>query len=57
VFRDWITADGASGYRAEPGRYDLYISYACPWAHRTVTFRKLKGLAGPSPTRSADRIR
>jgi putative glutathione S-transferase len=44
VFRDWITADGSSGYRAEPGRYHLYISYACPWAHRTVIFRKLKGL-------------
>jgi putative glutathione S-transferase len=43
VFRDWITADGSSGYRAEPGRYHLYISYACPWAHRTVIFRKLKG--------------
>jgi putative glutathione S-transferase len=44
AFRDWITADGSSGYRAEPGRYHLYVSYACPWAHRTIIFRKLKGL-------------
>jgi putative glutathione S-transferase len=43
-FRRWITADGASGFRAEPGRYHLYVSLACPWAHRTVIFRKLKGL-------------
>jgi putative glutathione S-transferase len=44
AFRNWITADGSSGYRAEPGRYHLYVSYACPWAHRTIIFRKLKGL-------------
>jgi len=44
AFRDWVTADGSSGYRAEPGRYHLYVSYACPWAHRTIIFRKLKGL-------------
>jgi len=49
-FRNWVTADGAagprgdSGFRAEPGRYHLYVSYACPWAHRTLIFRKLKGL-------------
>ena len=44
VFRDWITADGASGFKAEPGRYHLYVSLACPWAHRTLIFRKLKKL-------------
>jgi putative glutathione S-transferase len=44
AFRDQVTADGSSGYRAEPGRYHLYVSYACPWAHRTIIFRKLKGL-------------
>ncbi len=50
VFRNWITADGDAGptgrggFRAEPGRYHLYISYACPWAHRTLIFRRLKGL-------------
>ena len=44
AFRDRITADGSSGYRAEPGRYHLYVSLACPWAHRTLVFRKLKKL-------------
>ena len=43
-FRDWVTADGSSGFKAEPGRYHLYVSYACPWAHRTLIFRKLKKL-------------
>ena len=50
IFRNWITADGspgpegAGGFKAEPGRYHLYIAYACPWAHRTLIFRKLKKL-------------
>lgn len=44
AFRDWITADGSSGFKAEPGRYHLYVSLACPWAHRTLIFRKLKRL-------------
>ena len=49
-FRNWITRDGSAGpsggpgFRAEPGRYHLYVSLACPWAHRTLIFRKLKGL-------------
>ena len=43
-FRNRVTADGSSGYRAEAGRYHLYVSLACPWAHRTLIFRKLKGL-------------
>lgn len=43
-FRDKVTADGSSGFRAEPGRYHLYVSLACPWAHRTLIFRVLKGL-------------
>ena len=43
-FRRWITADGASGYPAESGRYHLYVSLACPWAHRTLIARVLKGL-------------
>jgi glutathionyl-hydroquinone reductase len=43
-FRNWITADGTSGFKAEPGRYHLYVSLACPWAHRTVIFRNLKRL-------------
>jgi len=44
AFRDRVTADGSSGYRAEPGRYHLYVSRACPWAHRTLILRELKGL-------------
>ena len=43
-FRDRVTADGSSGFPAEPGRYHLYVSSACPWAHRTIIFRKLKRL-------------
>ncbi len=49
-FRNWITPDGApgpsgeGGFKAEPGRYHLYVSYACPWAHRTLIYRSLKGL-------------
>ena len=43
-FRNRVTADGASGYKAEAGRYHLYVSLACPWAHRTLIFRRLKGL-------------
>lgn len=49
-FRDFVTRDGAPaegrtrGFKAEPGRYHLYVSYACPWAHRTLIFRKLKKL-------------
>ncbi|MGB1213516.1 MAG: glutathione S-transferase family protein [Pikeienuella sp.] len=49
-FRNWITSDGSAGpsgkpgFKAESGRYHLYISHACPWAHRTMIFRALKGL-------------
>jgi putative glutathione S-transferase len=49
-FRNWITADGSAGptgndgFKAESGRYHLYVSLACPWAHRTLIFRALKGL-------------
>lgn len=46
TFRYWITPDGSSGFKAEPGRYHLYISLACPWACRTLIFRKLKRLEG-----------
>lgn len=44
AFRNRVTADGASGFAAERGRYHLYVSLACPWAHRTLIFRTLKGL-------------
>jgi putative glutathione S-transferase len=49
-FRNWVTSDGAAGpsgtdgFKAEAGRYHLYVSLACPWAHRTLIFRKLKKL-------------
>ncbi len=46
VFRRWITADGSSGFRAEAGRYHLYLALACPWCHRTLLLRTLKRLAG-----------
>jgi len=51
-FRNWVTVDGAAGpsgvggFAAEPDRYHLYVSYACPWAHRTLVFRSLKQLEG-----------
>ena len=44
TFRDRVTADGSSGFKAEAGRYHLYVSLACPWAHRTLIMRELKGL-------------
>ncbi|MGR3471807.1 MAG: glutathione S-transferase family protein [Paracoccus sp. (in: a-proteobacteria)] len=49
-FRNWVTADGSAGptgeggFKAESGRYHLYVSHACPWAHRTMIFRALKDL-------------
>lgn len=44
AFRDWVKRDGSSPYEPEPRRYHLYVSFACPWAHRTIILRKLKGL-------------
>lgn len=50
AYRNWVTADGSpgptgeGGFKAEPGRYLLYVSYACPWANRTLILRTLKGL-------------
>ncbi|MAW37327.1 MAG: glutathione-dependent reductase [Rhodospirillaceae bacterium TMED140] len=44
AFRDWIQADGSTAFAPESGRYHLYVSYACPWAHRTLIYRRLKGL-------------
>ena len=49
-FRSWVTQDGSvgpsgkSGFKAEAGRYHLYITHNCPWAYRVTIFRKLKGL-------------
>ena len=46
VFTGRFSADGSSGFKAEPGRYHLYVSLACPWAHRTLIMRALKGTSG-----------
>src|SRR3979411_1042227 len=43
AFREWVSNDGSTSYPAVAGRYHLYVSLACPWASRTVIFRKLKG--------------
>ncbi|MGM0449959.1 MAG: glutathione S-transferase family protein [Pseudomonadota bacterium] len=54
-FRNWVTPDGSAGstgeagFAAEPGRYHLYVALACPWAHRALVFRKLKGLEDMIP--------
>ncbi|MFY0638654.1 glutathione S-transferase family protein [Maricaulis maris] len=53
--RNWVTPDGTAGptggegFKAEPDRYHLYVSYACPWAHRTLIYRALKGLDAMIP--------
>jgi putative glutathione S-transferase len=55
AFRNWVTVDGCAGptgeegFKAEPGRYLLYVSLACPWAHRTLIMRALKGLENLIP--------
>lgn len=60
TFRNWVTEDGAAGpsgeggFKAEAGRYLLYVSLACPWAHRTLVFRKLKGLESLIDVRVVD---
>lgn len=60
AFRNWVTADGAAGpsgiggFTAEPGRYHLYVSLACPWAHRTLIVRAVKGLEEAVPVSVVD---
>src|SRR5215469_582304 len=62
AFRNWVTPtgepgpNGSGGFKAEPGRYHLYISLACPWAHRTLIFRKLKRLEQVISTSVVDPI-
>jgi glutathionyl-hydroquinone reductase len=56
TFRDRITADGSSGFKAEAGRYHLYVSLGCPWAHRTLIMRALKGLNDVISVSIADMI-
>ena len=57
AFREWVTADGSSGFPAAAGRYHLYVSLACPWAHRTIIVRKLKQLEGVIGMTVVDPIR
>ena len=57
TIRDWVTADGSSGFEAAPGRYHLYVSLACPWAHRAIIVRKLKGLEDAITMSVVDPIR
>lgn len=57
AFRDWVRADGSTEYAAQPGRYHLYVSLACPWASRTVIVRKLKGLEAAIGMTVVDPIR
>ena len=49
-FRDRITADGSSGFKAEAGRYHLYVAHGCPWAHRTLIYLALKNLTALFPS-------
>jgi putative glutathione S-transferase len=61
VFREWVRRDGLSGFAAAPDRYHLYVSLACPWAHRTIIARRLKkleeviGMTVVDPLRGDDR--
>ncbi len=57
VFRDWVSSDGSTGYKAEPDRYHLYVQWACPWAQRAAIVRVLKGLEGVIGLTSVDPIR
>lgn len=57
AFRDWVSADGKTGYLAEAGRYHLYVSLACPWAHRTIIVRMLRGLESAVGMTVVDPIR
>jgi putative glutathione S-transferase len=57
AFRDWVRADGSTPYRPERGRYHLYVSLACPWAHRTIILRKLKGLEAVIGMTAVDPVR
>jgi putative glutathione S-transferase len=56
-FRDWVSADGSSGYPPVAGRYHLYVARACPWAHRTIIARRLMGLEAAISISFLDPIR
>ena len=57
AFTGWVRADPSSEFPAEAGRYHLYVSFACPWAHRTIIVRALKGLEGAIGMTAVDPIR
>lgn len=57
AFRDWVKRDGSTAYKPERGRYHLYVSLACPWAHRTIILRKLKGLEDAIGMTAVDPVR
>ena len=57
AFEQWVAADGTGGFPAQAGRYHLYVSLACPWAHRTIIVRKLKRLEAAIPMTVVDPIR
>lgn len=57
AFRDWVRADGSSSFPPVAGRYHLYVSYSCPWAHRTMIVRKLMGLEDAIGMTAADPIK
>jgi putative glutathione S-transferase len=56
-FRDWVSADGSTAFPAAAGRYHLYVSWACPWAHRTIIGRRLKRLEGAIGVSVVDPVR
>ncbi|MDO8545223.1 MAG: glutathione S-transferase C-terminal domain-containing protein [Opitutaceae bacterium] len=56
-FRDWVRADGSTLYRPEPNRYQLYVSFACPWAHRTLIVRHIRGLGATIGVTVLDPVR
>ena len=57
AFRDWVSDDGSTSYAVEPGRYHLYVSLACPWAHRSLIARNLKGLQSAIGVTVVDPVR
>ena len=57
AFRDWVKADGSTPYAPTPGRYHLYVSLACPWAHRTLIVRRIKRLESAIGVTVADPVR
>jgi putative glutathione S-transferase len=57
AFRDWVRRDGSTPYPPEAGRYHLYVSLACPWAHRTLIVRRLRGLEASVGATVVDPVR